>query len=61
MKEEVTELDQRLFLHTVNKLNNKFHTVEDFVKFWRLFGPCIERCPTPEIRRPWMSGLDLDK
>lgn len=57
---EITELDQRLLVYTIDRLNNKYDSVEDLVKLWKLFGPCIERCPKPEVRRPWMAGLHLN-
>lgn len=59
-RKEITELDQRILIYSIDRLYNKYDSVEDLVKLWKLFGPCIEHCPKPEIRRPWMVGLRLN-
>ena len=58
-KEKISELDQVLLTYAIDLLNNKYHDVNELVKFWKLFGPCLERVPKPEVYRPWMSGLGL--
>lgn len=29
-------------------LNNKFNTVEDFLRYWAFAGPCLEKYPAVE-------------
>lgn len=58
-REKISEEDQRLLQYSVRRLYERYHTVGDLAKEWLLFGPCIEVCPRPEIRRPWVYGLDL--
>lgn len=58
---EISELEQAVLIYSIDQLNNKFHTVDDLVRFWLLFGPCLERVPKPEVRKPWMAGLGLTK
>ncbi len=59
--EKISELDQAILVHTVDLLNNQYHTVDELVKLWMLFGPCLEKVPRPEVRKPWMAGLGLTK
>jgi len=56
---EITELDQQYLLYSIQLLQKKYNTVDDLIRFWTLFGPCLEWCPKPEIRKPWMVGLNL--
>lgn len=59
--EQISELDQILLIYAIDQLNNKFHTVDDLVKYWLLFGPVLGYVPKPEVRKPWMAGLGLTK
>lgn len=54
---EMSDLDRKLYLMAVKKLNKKFNTVEDLRKFWNLFGHWPYQYPEVEVRRPWDSGL----
>jgi hypothetical protein len=59
VKKHITEEEQVILDYAIDRLENRYDYAEDLVKDWILFGPCIERCPKPEIRRPWMFGLKL--
>ena len=56
-KQEISEEEQIILDYAIDRLYCKYNTVQDLVKDWILFGPCIEWCPRPEVRRPWMFGL----
>ena len=58
MNNKETE-DQSMLNYTIDRLYSRYDSPEDLIKIWILFGPCIERCPKPEIRSPWTLGLDV--
>jgi hypothetical protein len=60
MDENIISEEQQIILdYSIDRLYQRYDTAQDLVKDWLLFGPCIERCPKPEVRRPWMSGLKI--
>lgn len=59
VEKEVSEEEQIILNYTIDRLYGQYNSVEDLVKIWILFGPCIERCPKPETRRPWTFGLKV--
>lgn len=47
-------------MHGLWMLSNQISGVDDLVRFWKLFGPSIERGPSIEEVQPiWHSGLKL--
>lgn len=56
---EISEEEQIILSYAIDRLYSKYDTVQDVAKDWILFGPCIERCPKPEIHRPWTFGLGV--
>jgi hypothetical protein len=57
----ISELDQKLLIYAIDKLETRFNHPYDLVEFWTLYGPCNEEVPTPEVRKPWMGGLGLSR
>jgi hypothetical protein len=58
MSKHISELDQKLLANSINKLH-KFKSPKELIRFWNLFGPCVEKVPEPEVNSPWSAGLDL--